>query len=579
MGCLAAGVRWAVAGGSLLGLAMAGASPTGEAGLAADQAEWQFVEQQQAPLEVLRMLAEFEARPGKGVPVEVTQDEVEERTLRGILDAFAGAQEGNYLLRQENIERLVIGSLFATGQSEETYLVSGVPFKKLRLVVNAEAGAGEIQDYFANPLRVMTQQVERKEGPEEEKIQELEGLSVSALGAWGRPRGLDHTRRLAYGSELAGRLPGTSGPDTRFNQYNFRYRIERVTGAEVESLDLRTGEYRLRVPAGFYGPVEVVYRVALLEEVSPPAQLVLRVDPPLAPVADTFDLRAGRPVDILYVVDNSSGTAKQQERLASSVGRFFAAFGSYNKRIRVAAVATSSRTSWRGQLLALPSGETMLSSDDPDFVSKVMTLIQPGAEEESRQSAILPTNNFFASATRREFFREGAFFSMIIVSEKDDDYLKTGKPEAIMRIYRHTMSVIRKPEDMRVDAVVRYGKPGFFGPSKQGEVYASLAQEFGGRHIDVTGDFAAELIQIGLEISRRAQEAFPLSQPPFTDTELPFQVSIGDQAIKRDGTDGWTYEAKLNRILLHGRALDDSFGQEVQVVYATIDREKLVTAP
>jgi len=536
-----------------------------------DQYEADRLEQQLVPVEVLKTIESFEENSDYGVPVEITQDYISREKLSLIFELFRVAQKENYVLRQENIEKLVIGSIFSATRTESTFSIKGVDFRQLRLIVDARAEQSEIIDFFENPFSSRW----RVKATEEldEDIEELDGFYVSLMGSLGSPRALNFTREYPYGEPVKGRLLGSAGPDSRFSQYNFLYYIDNVEGGELVSLDSRTGEFEVEVPPDFYGKVEVNYHVTLFGDKSPTATMTLWIEPPLMTVAETFDLRSGRPVDILYVVDNSSGTEKQQAALGESFVRFISAFGEFNKKIRVAAIATSSTTAWEGQLLQLPSGETIISSADPRFVEKVQQLIQPGAERERRQSAILPTNNFFASSRGSEFLRDGAFFSMIIISQKDDDYLKTGDPERIMNVYRHTMSVMKDPEDMRIDAVVKYGtKTWLGGTSKQGRVYARLAEEFGGRVIDITKDFTRDLIEIGSEISRRAQESFTLSEPPYEGAIETMRIFVDEELIIRDPSNGWTYDPQFNRIKLHGEALDKSFGKIVKIYYSTIDR-------
>lgn len=541
----------------------------GQEQISSDQQEADSLRSRLVDTNILKTMEAFENREDQGIPLEVTRESLTLGKLSLILRLFLDVQEENYLLRQQNIEKIVIGSIFATTRGDETYQQNGVSFNKLRLFVNAAADSAELENYFANPFGAMRSA--SSAGADDDTIEELEGFYVRALNALDRPRALNFSREFNFGESLEGRLIGSTGPDTQFSQFNFRFQIEDVENAELESFDPRTGEFEVEVEPDFYGTVDINYRVQLFGELSSLATHRLRVEPPLLPVVDTYDLRAGRPVDILYVVDNSSGTEKQQEVLGESFVNFIEAFGAYNRKIRVAAIATSSTSAWTGDLLALPSGEKILSSSDPAFVEKVTQLIQPGAEKEKRQSAILPSNNFFASPMRKEFLREGAFFSMIIISQKDDDYLETGDPEKIMEVYRHTMSVIKPKGDLRVDAVVKYGTKSWWGTSNQGKVYAQLAREFGGRVIDITQDFTDDLIAIGYEISRQAQESFLLAEEVYIGALSTMQVYVAEEMMPRDPVNGWSYNPETNRVILHGDALDKSFGQVVKVYYSTID--------
>ena len=526
---------------------------------------------------LLAVLKAWEEQDESDLQVELTREDIEPAKLELILNLFLDVQKENFLIRDENIQRLVVGSLFATSQTRETYEVNGINFNKLRLVIDGGADISDIQSYFVNPMRAVTGGGVDSGNDDEgdESITELDSISVEGIAAADRLRALNFSQELGFGESLQGRLLGSTGLATPFNRYNFVYQIESVDGAELIELDPRSGQFKLKSSANFFGEITVNYRVSLFDRLSDTAQLVLQVEPPLKSLVDTYDLRAGRPVDILYVVDNSSGTENQQAQLCESFVEFIEAFGAFNREIQVAAIATSSKTAWTGELLKLPGGESMISSSDEEFVEKVKMLIQPGAENERRQSAILPTNNFFASDQRKAFLREDAFFSMIIISEKDDNYLETGDPDYIMRIYRNTMGVIKAPENMRVDAVVKYGTKTWFGRSKQGEVYAGLAREFGGRVIDITQDFSEDLIEIGYEISRRAQESFDLSFPVYEKSIGTMQVFVGDQPVSRNANDGWVYFPKENRIQLHGEALEDSFGQVVEVFYSTIDKSRM----
>lgn len=536
-----------------------------------DQAEADQLARRLVSPEILKTLENFENDPDLGIPVEVTRETLSLDQLLRIFRLFREAQEQHFVLRQENIEKLVIGSTFATNRTESTFMVQGIEFRQLRLIINADADEADLMAYFANPLGYMRSA--RIESAEDlSNIEELEGFYVSLVDSLNRPRALTFFREFQFGQPLQLRLIGSTGLDTYFSQYNFRFEVIEVENGRLASLDPRTGEVFVEPDQNFYGNIRLHYRVTLFGERSTPGVVTLQIRPPLMAVAESFDLRAGRPVDILYVVDNSSGTEEQQATLGESFVRFIAAFGEYNRRIRIAAIATSSTDAWRGELLSLPSGEQMIESSDPRFSEKVQKLIQPGAEKERRQSAILPTNNFFASGPGREFLRDDAFFAMIIISQKDDDYLETGDPERIMNVYRNTMRVMKRPSDMRIDAVVRYGTRTWFGRSSQGKVYAQLAEEFGGRVIDITRDFSQDLTRIGVEISRRAQQAFPLVEPLYIGAIDSAQVFVDGQLVSRNPVDGWTYEPESNRILLHGAALEASFGKIVRVLYSTIDR-------
>lgn len=295
-----------------------------------------------------------------------------------------------------------------------------------------------------------------------------------------------------------------------------------------------------------------------------------KVAPPGA-FTDTFRAEAPSRIDVLFVVDSSVSMGEVQTRLGDAV----------------AAVMTGWADSFPhlGVTTMNPPGDgagpiDWISEDcDAACVEAWLPKLWPGTagsdQEAGLGAPIFALSPPLSETTNAEFLRVGALHAMVFVSDENDctgltDDGATGE-DCYVRYDDLTPVGELLASTLALDPDGRVQLSGIIGPPSTancdlavpGTRYSEAIERLGGVEAsicrdDFTGDLAA------IQAKQLApQDQFVLSAGA---DETTIQVVVADQGVDPGEANGWTYDAELRLVTLHGSAAPAA-GDEVRVGY------------
>ena len=315
-------------------------------------------------------------------------------------------------------------------------------------------------------------------------------------------------------------------------------------------------------------------------------------------VADNFLLEPS-PVDILWVVDNSSSMAEAQLALG-------AAFPSLHVELAAAALdwqmgivtTDMSDPAGRGRLLVVSGeGSKVMTPLSSDLFNRFGLRIQVGTGGspverglETSWAAVTPP---LATHDNLGFLRADARLAIVVASDDDDCShegalsVETGEacvadPGALVAVSDYLGRYQSMKDDrlaVTLHALVETGSTSEHegcGGSTPGTRAIRLARATGGSVFPLCGDFDASLTELGRQLAGR-RTAFPLSRTPDPDTivvdlvaPLESDEDLGQPPTRleedSDRQAGWTWHGSSNTVRLWGEAIPEP-GSEVRIRY------------
>ena len=269
---------------------------------------------------------------------------------------------------------------------------------------------------------------------------------------------------------------------------------------------------------------------------------------------DVFEQEEIRKSDILFVIDNSCSMGQEQDLMSENVEVFV------DKLLLsgidfIAAVITTDDTT--------PVGGVMYG-DDPAIVSQLSAAVDVGNGGESREQgqemAMEALDPMGILGAGRDFQREDAFLSVIIVSDEDDV-----SPLTELEYYDFFMS-IKEPDMFAWHSVVGTNAipldASICSPSAVGIRYMEQSLYSSGVILDICADWGDSLSVLA-ESSYRIEDTYPLSREAVSTS---IKVYVDGSEL----TTGWTYNEVDNVVYLLDRSL--IVGDELfQVTYDYIE--------
>jgi hypothetical protein len=303
-----------------------------------------------------------------------------------------------------------------------------------------------------------------------------------------------------------------------------------------------------------------------------------RVRTPPGPKVDVFQQTSASMVDILWVVDNSSSMADEQQALSENFSHFYEYLESNPIDYHIGVISTDVyNPNHAGRLLGEPA---YIHPNTPDSASVFANNIKVGTlgkgDEQGFEAALAALSAPLNSSHNAGFVRSAAHLFIIFVSDEDDHsfgevpyYLRTF--EQIKGIGNDRMvnvsSVVETPEDACQEA-------------EPGERYVQLAHDSGSLALSICGNFAKHLEALGLTALglRRTfsltQSALPSSVSVWVKTrcnETLFPPSLCDKhyddctdnsslygqtcVMRQSPADGWSYDETTASIRFNGQII------------------------
>lgn len=289
-----------------------------------------------------------------------------------------------------------------------------------------------------------------------------------------------------------------------------------------------------------------------------------------------------RPVDILWVVDNSGSMWTSQNNLANNFGSFIADFQTKNYDFRMAVTATdgwqgkylgnqATMTRWRSSSPSRgSSGFTVLDRNNPSLTNNFMTNILQGTSGTGDERAFESMEDALNYSPNADFRRSGAYLTVIILSDEEDNSRdnpnwNSGSLYPLTR-YTSLLEGLAGAGNYSVNAITILDSTcrsslGLTGLPETTR-YQQLATMTGGRSMSLCNPFTDVLSAITDTILQGASR-FVLDREPIPASIV---VRVDGTLVPNNPTNGWTYEATTMEIRFHGSAIP-SAGSNIQVSF------------
>ena len=280
------------------------------------------------------------------------------------------------------------------------------------------------------------------------------------------------------------------------------------------------------------------------------------------PMSDRF-VQEAAPVDVLWVIDNSSSMSTEQARVAAGITTFFSWFTLLNLDYHMGVITSDIvNPIYAGRLVGAP---TYIDSATPSPVAELAEAINVGEEdmgnESGLQAAEMALSEPLTSAENLGFLRPEARLAVVFLSDEPEQ----SEYDAAHYI-AFFQSLKADPTHGLINGIVGETATGcattcadIANTAQPGDKYIEVVNAFGGVFGSICDcDLAVTLDQIGMATTRYIR-SFILSELPSD----PATISVFVEGV--ESTD-WTYVEITNEILFGTPPVN---GSEVIVRYAT----------
>lgn len=278
------------------------------------------------------------------------------------------------------------------------------------------------------------------------------------------------------------------------------------------------------------------------------------------PRADSFTQQAD-PVDVLWVIDNSSSMGQEQARVIAEIGAFFSWFETLRLDYHMGVVATDIvDPALSGRLVGSPAyiDNTTLNAQ-AELAEAINVGTDDMGDESGLAAAELALSEPLLSAENAGFLRDGARLAVVFLSDEPEQ-----SPQDAQHYIEFFSGLKADPSHLVLAAIVGdYGTgcSNVCDDTEQtatpGDKYVDVATAFDGIFGSIcTCDLSPTLDQIGMK-STLFSRAYPLSEVPSDPAEI---------RVWLDGVETWafSYDAVENEVLLDDAPLN---GTVVDVEY------------
>jgi hypothetical protein len=236
----------------------------------------------------------------------------------------------------------------------------------------------------------------------------------------------------------------------------------------------RTAPYWYTPDGGFIEPV-------VTEQQKPPPPVV--TNPPDDPfeVCDLHELvehplppANRKPIDVLFMIDDSPSMADDQNILADNFKSFIESFQNFQVDFQIGAVTSDmTKTDRKGQLVA-----PFLTPNTPNLNDEFKKMVNVGdkgsAKEQGIAASMAAVSEPLISTSNAGFLRTDADFALIILTDENDS-----SPQTAQEAIDFFKALKNDPEAITVAAILDFGGSLFCGLGASNWKYAQLVNAFG----------------------------------------------------------------------------------------------------
>lgn len=268
-----------------------------------------------------------------------------------------------------------------------------------------------------------------------------------------------------------------------------------------------------------------------------------------------------RPVDVLWVVDNSATMTEEQQALLENFQSFADVIYQTSVDFQLGVVTTDAEHG-----LGLLTGEVLTASTtdlDEAFTEAVDVGVTGNREEMPLESIRLATSTDALNDGNSALFRDDADLQIIILSDEDD------QSSGDVADYLDHLATFKEATDYRISLIGGPQPSGCASSTSSAEVSTRLLEA-----VDATDglfksicetDFGPVMKSLAFNTTGMT-DTFALSK--FPDLES-LEVRVDSVLIHQRPENGWQYDAASNSVILDGLAVPRP-GQSVSLVYYEI---------
>jgi len=238
----------------------------------------------------------------------------------------------------------------------------------------------------------------------------------------------------------------------------------------------------------------------------------------LAQVVDEFIQAPGAEVDVLFVVDNSSGMQEEQVALAENIPYFLDFYLGSGLDYHIGVVSTDMADPTHSGQLRQIAGDRWLhdqTADPVNVLSQMILLGTNGSDEERGRDAAHSALVTLAGGANAGFLRPNSSLSVIVLSDEDDGSSNISHIDWVAWLQGEQAN---RPS-VTLNAIVEFD---------DGLQYIDATNAVGGVLWDIDGgDYDEPVEQIGMATSGLVQE-FPLTEIPVLGT---IAVEVEDEGV------------------------------------------------
>ncbi|MBA2319727.1 MAG: VWA domain-containing protein [Deltaproteobacteria bacterium] len=257
--------------------------------------------------------------------------------------------------------------------------------------------------------------------------------------------------------------------------------------------------------------------------------------------------------DVLFVVDDSGSMSEEQDRLAANFSAFLEVMEAGDAEWQLGVATTDVTTAEAGLLRG-----GIFSPSTPALAQAVGAAVAVGTDG-SRDEAGLEAAALAVDGRNAGFVRPGAELHVVVFSDEDD--LSDGEVADYVAGYRAAAGNGLAQVHAVVGDLPAGCASGSSAAGPGGRYVEAVALTAGWRESICTEDYSELLVRVG--VSAVGLPTFALTSVPQPDT---LRVWVDDVEMYGRPVDGFTYDAALNAIVFHGRAVPRT-GMEIGVAY------------
>ena len=320
------------------------------------------------------------------------------------------------------------------------------------------------------------------------------------------------------------------------------------------------------VNVGFAPQTPQLYEGAFLRVLSDDSD-DFKVDVPLRgegqadePFSETFVQDGGRPVDVLWVLDDASAVADRLDALAGQASALLDAWDRFGIDYHVAVIDLEPE---HGGAFLGPVVTPDTADGGDTLAEAIRAAIGGGGPAPFFDVTQAALSEPLISTDNAGFLRPDSYLAVVALSERDDESDQTGATFAAW------LEGTRDPALVSFSGVTGPTRGilpcGLFGDSVEPAPRLGTAiTDTEGLHMEIC-DYGAPRIMDDFSVfTAGLRDAFPLSREVTVDDWM--YVLIDGEEVPRDGSDGWTYASGPNEVRFHGEWVPTA-GQTIEVNY------------